>query len=219
MASDSHLVELLYQKLTVAGVKVWLDKYCLEFGKPWDEGKRIFIRSFIIHLLIINNKLGFVDGLLKSRIFVPLFSRGAINHPTNKRQNISELTTTSPVDNFLLEQRLALELNKRELIELISPIMVGDCDEMTNTYNNYFGGGCHPVTKDVVVEEIEKRIVSELDRQSLGLPLFEELGVKSIIDAIFKNQGCFIVGSLDESIDKIVSSITQAKQDLEYIVG
>ena len=39
VASDSHLVELLYHKLTAAGVKVWWDKQCLEFGKPWDEGK------------------------------------------------------------------------------------------------------------------------------------------------------------------------------------
>ena len=124
----------------------------------------------------------------------------------------------------MLEQRLALELNKRELIELVSPIMVGDCDPITNTYNNYFSGGCHPSTKDVVVEAIEKSIISELDRQSLGLPLFDDLGVKSIIDAIFKNQGCFIVGSLDESVEKIVTSITQATKDLDekdniYIVG
>ena len=165
-----------------------------------------------------------MDGLLKSRIFVPLFSRGAINHPYNRRQNISELKTDSPIDNFLLEQRLALELNKRGLIELVSPIMIGDCEESTNMFNNYFESGCHPNTKDVVVEEIEKRIISELDRQSLGLPLFDNLGVKTIIDTIFKNQGCFIVGSLDESVEKIVSSITQAKHDLDkkddiYIVG
>ena len=156
-----------------------------------------------------------MDGLLKSRIFVPLFSRGAINHPTKSRQNISYLKTDSPIDNFLLEQRLALELNKRGLIELISPIMIGDCDELTKNYNNYFGGGCHPSMNDVVVEKIEETIIKELDRQSLGSPLFDNLGVKTIIDNIQKNQGCFIEGSLNDSIEKIVGNITQAIQNLD----
>ena len=35
VASDSHHVKMLYEKLTEKGLKVWLDQKCLLFGKPW----------------------------------------------------------------------------------------------------------------------------------------------------------------------------------------
>lgn len=54
--SDLQHVAFLYEVLTSKGMKVWWDKKCLLPGVPWE--------------------VGFTDGLLKSRIFVPVFSRG-----------------------------------------------------------------------------------------------------------------------------------------------
>ena len=65
------------------------DKVRLEPGQSWEEG--------------------FCDGLLKSRIFLPILSRGAINHPDKSWQNFSQLTTDSNCDNVLLEHLLSLE--------------------------------------------------------------------------------------------------------------
>ena len=38
---------------------------------------------------------GFANGLVNSRIFIPILSKNAINHPTIDRQNFGSLTSTS----------------------------------------------------------------------------------------------------------------------------
>ena len=105
--SDSEFVEVLYDILTKMGLKVYLDKKCLKPGVPWEEG--------------------FCDGLVSSRVFVPVLSRGAINNSTKDWQNLSKHTSSSN-DNVLLEYRMALELKAGGLLEKIYPIMVGDID-------------------------------------------------------------------------------------------
>ena len=87
---------------------------------------------------------GFCDGLLKSRIFLPILSRGAINHPDKSWQNFSQLTAESNCDNVLLEHLLSLELQTRGLVERIYPVMIGDLSGDPGIYANYFGSGCHP---------------------------------------------------------------------------
>ena len=62
---------------------------------------------------------GFCRGLVSSRTFVCLLSRGAINSPTEPRQNFGALTTDSACDNVLLEQQLALELGQLGLVEKV----------------------------------------------------------------------------------------------------
>ena len=79
---------------------------------------------------------------MRSRIFVPILSRGAINDAKSTRQNFALLTKDSVCDNVLLEHRLALELRDRKLIEKIYPIMIGDYEDMTQSYSNYFASGC-----------------------------------------------------------------------------
>lgn len=81
---------------------------CLEDGKNWKEG--------------------FCAGLINSKLFLPLFSKMAINHPTVTRQNFSHLTVDSSCDNLFLEQRFALELLKIGLLEHIFPVLIGDFD-------------------------------------------------------------------------------------------
>ena len=90
-------------------------------------------------------------------MFVPLLSRNAF---VNNNQNISNLTTSSPIDNVLLEYRIAAELQTRNMIELICPVMIGDYERDSNTYNNYFKCGSHPnlsTVATVVVDSIEYR--------------------------------------------------------------
>ena len=97
--SDQAKVSLLFEALTAAGLKVWWDKHSLEPGMPWEEG--------------------FTNGLLKSRVFVPLLSRFAIHHPSETSQNFCLLREDSDCDNLLLELRLALDLQARGLVENI----------------------------------------------------------------------------------------------------
>ena len=84
--------------------------------------------------------------LCKSRVFVPILSRKAF---VNQSQNILTLNNTSPIDNVLLEYRLAAELQQRNMIELVCPIMIGDYDESNKTYANYFKSGSHPSLNNV----------------------------------------------------------------------
>jgi hypothetical protein len=60
--SDLETAALLYETLTRKGLKVWWDKTCLLPGVPWE--------------------VGFTDGLLKSRIFLPIFSREYVANST-----------------------------------------------------------------------------------------------------------------------------------------
>lgn len=100
VASDASHVQYLYELLTTAGLKVWWDKMCLKAGENWKEG--------------------FCSGLVNSRTFVCLISRGAINHPTNTRQSYAILKEDSGCDNVLLEHRLAMELRGMGIIEKVT---------------------------------------------------------------------------------------------------
>jgi hypothetical protein len=106
VASDSHHVEYLYNRLRSHGIRVWWDKECLKSGLPWEEG--------------------LCSGLVDSKTFVCLLSREAINHPAKERQKFSKLEVESPCDNVLLEHQLALQLRSLRLIGNIFPIMIGD---------------------------------------------------------------------------------------------
>ena len=103
VASDSGHVERLYDLLTASGLKVWWDKKCLKPGENWKEG--------------------FCGGLVNSRTFVCLLSRGAINHPSIAWQNFGNLKEDSRCDNVLLEHRLALELKGLGLVEKVMGIL------------------------------------------------------------------------------------------------
>ncbi|CAN0448062.1 unnamed protein product, partial [Ectocarpus fasciculatus] len=106
VSSDTEVAEKLYDRLTAAGMRVWMDKRCLQAGELWE--------------------VGFCRGLSSSRIFVPLLSREGINNNTVPWQNYSSLSESSACDNVLLEQRLALELKARGMIERICPVFIGE---------------------------------------------------------------------------------------------
>jgi hypothetical protein len=166
-------------------------------------------------------KDGFCDGLVKSRMFVPILSRGAINNPKNDRSNFAKLTANSPCDNVLLEHNLALELSTRGLIEKILPIMIGDekKSEIGLVYGNYFSDGCDPKVGDVVVKSVYTDLVEHLDRLCLGSPLLGELSVAKIKSDILVNQGRFIQNSLEESIQLTVGDVLKMKKTLQRLTA
>ena len=206
VASDAMHAEILYKSLTESGVKVWWDKACLLPGVPWEEG--------------------FCDGLVKSRAFVPLLSRAAINHPSIPKQNFCRLTEESLCDNVLLESRLALELRDRGLIEKIFPIMIGDKQYSKEyaimsdsvdlrmkdrsvksfVYSDYFLSGCHPRAPNLVVAAVEAKLWFHLERQGLGAPLRESLSVSDILNELTANQGGHVKGPGDGETEFIAIS-------------
>lgn len=193
VASDADLAEYLYNSLTKIGLRVYWDKVSLKAGVNWEEG--------------------FCDGLVSSRIFVPLLSRDSINHSTIPWQNFSSLEENSRCDNVFLEHRLALELHHLGLLEYIHPLMIGDSangksvpvDE--RVYSNYFKTGCNPNTKDVQVTSVEEKVLMHMDRQGLGGSVANFVSVKAVLSAITSFQGFFVEGKGSEALLGAVEAI------------
>ena len=202
VASDSNHVKMLYDLLTSKGLKVWWDQKCLEPGVPWKEG--------------------FCAGLVSSRTFVCLLSRLAANDPNNIKQNYSLLKTDSPTDNCLLEQRLALELRELGLIEKIFPVFIGDRDEHTGEYSDFFRSGCLPNAPAIVVDSVEADLLFYMDSQALGTPVQPQKTVLSILNDITACQGAFIRGMADvafrDASDAIVHMLSTPEPE-ESTIG
>ena len=134
---------------------------------------------------------GFCDGLVRSRIFIPLLSRGGLH-------NFTKLQADSNCDNVLLEYNLALELRERGLVEFIYPIMIGDCTvdaALGEVYGEYFRGGCYPdLTQngECCVDSVCAKLTEHLSRLALGSMLLEKLSIGAILYKICINQGNFI---------------------------
>ena len=187
--SDASTAELLYDALTSHGLKVWWDKKCLLPGEPWEEG--------------------FCKGLVSSTVFLPIYSKAAINHPTNLRQSFGLLTANSPCDNMYLEQRLALELRDRGLIEKIFPVFVGE-KQADGNHTRYQFQADHPTLPDVRVAAVEDKLIGHLDGQGLGLPYHMDMTVADVIGAVTKYQGSFVEGSMAESFaNAVVPAVTK----------
>ena len=183
--SDLHHCELMYEMLTEKGLRVWWDMKCLQPGVDWEEG--------------------FCEGLIKSRAFVPLWSRTGL-------QNFETLTESSRLDNVLLEYRLAVELNSFNLIEFVFPIMIGDCsgdcaDPRACSYTNYYKSGCGPRCPNIVVKSVEEKLCEHLNNQGLGAPIVPNPTVKGIFQSYSNYQGGFIQGVGGEAFATVVESI------------
>ena len=178
-ATELALVETLHYKLTAHGLHVFWDKRCLADGKNWEEG--------------------FAAGLCDSGIFVPVISRAAT------KSHFEKLAVDSSVDNVLLEHRLSLELEKRELITHIYPVYVGDTSSSGN-YTNYFASCAVPNASDIQVKKLEESAISHLDNLGLGSPLLPDITVKGIVEKINKSSGGFIEGDYND-LDGILSSL------------
>jgi len=181
--SDLHVAQALYDALVAKGVNVWWDQRCLQPGEPWEEG--------------------FCKGLIKSATFLPIFSRGAINDPSNPRQNFGALRHDSPCDNCLLEQRLALELKERGLVEKIYPLFVGRTHP-DGAYERYVLVGDdadHPQLPTEPVAAVEQCVIAHLDAQGLGLPYQMNMPVAAVVNSVLRFQGSFVQGDLAQSLE------------------
>ena len=135
VATDLPHVETLHRLLQKAGLKVWWDKTSLEPGEPWD------IAAF--------------KGMLKSKIFIPLVSRGSL-------QRMATLDKGAACDNMYLEFVLALELRERGSLDKIFPLMLGDIDEANGRYSKFTFRGpnpCYPTSfPELVVESVDAKV-------------------------------------------------------------
>jgi hypothetical protein len=194
VASDADLVERLYDKLVSKGVPVWWDKKCLLPGRPWEEG--------------------FVDGLNRADVFVPVMSKKAL-------AEFSNLTPNSPCDNVLLEHQLALELMKRDNLRRIFPVWVGELENhphLGDIYDDFFKGNCMPNSPDVVVTAIDEKLVGHLQRMGKGAPQLSETErtVRATLKAICLHQGAVLSGVKRDAIDIVVAKIDVMWRDQGY---
>lgn len=203
--SDAEHAKLVYDKLTDAGYKVWLDQVSLLKGDSWIEG--------------------FCDGLIKSRIFIPIISKSSINSESAKQSNFAELKADSKVDNVLLEYWLALELQHRGFVDKIYPLLVGtkgldENDDTKEVYGNFFKENGVPNLEDeVVVKEVEDLLGVQLERMCLGSAILNSLSVGTILTTILKNQGRLIEGEIDTAFDQISGDIEQMKTRILALGG
>ena len=188
VAADAKKVEMFYNSLTAAGKKVWWDKKCLLNGMPWEEG--------------------FCKGLINSRAFVCLISADAINHSTNTRSSFTKLTKDSPCDNVLLEHQVALELRDQGMLEYIFPVFIGSENASDPTKVDRFDfSNLAGLSNTVVVDAVLEKMREHMDREALGSPLHPQRTVKQTMDAITANQGGFMEGDIQTSVDSITQGI------------
>jgi serine/threonine protein kinase/ankyrin repeat protein len=200
VASDTEHVRLLYDLLTAAGMKVWLDTECLKAGVNWETG--------------------FCSGLVSSRYFVCVISKDGINKANVDRQNFGRLTETSACDNVFLEYRLALELMELGLIEKIFPVFIGDrvvekdsSNEKDGApsavkYVNFFTSNGLPASvPQVRVSEVERLVALHMEELGLGSPILDQKNttVAAVLSAMLKFQGFKIEGAASEAFPKAVS--------------
>lgn len=143
---------------------------------------------------------------------MPILSRGAINDPTNDRQNFSRLTETSPCDNVLLEHSLALEFQHRGLIERIYPVLLGEAYSINGEdgFAHYFNTGCHPdLQGNIVVKSVRDKIDFHLDRLCLGTPLVSDFCVRTVEKEILSNQGKVADGATKPLLAAITKDIRE----------
>jgi hypothetical protein len=174
------------------------DKVCLARGVPWEEG--------------------FCAGLIDSRVFDCLFSRGAINHPSRAPHNFSQLSAESNCDNVFLEYCLALQLSELGLMEKMYPVMIEDAVDESITpspsYTHYFQSGCNPEAADVCVTAVESKVWEFLDKQVLVASVWENKTVAMILEKILANQGGFVNGEGTKAFEMIADEIFNMKLEM-----
>jgi hypothetical protein len=220
---DYFTAQKLFAMLTAVGFRVWYvlisdhiivvtqtssrwdDKY-LETGESWETC--------------------FSEGLLQSRVYMPILSRFAINHPRDESQNFTQLKSDSPYDKLLLEYLYALELQSRGLLFKIYPVLLGDVVEVDSLgmtkreYVNYFNSQCHPTfsedNKSTEVYSTTSKCAELLMKLGLGTPLLTEMTISRTLKKILENQGKVVVGSEATALDDIITDAEVMIRNLKF---
>jgi len=162
---------------------VFLDSKCLQDGVDWE--------------------VGFCDGLVRSRCFVPVLSRAGIE------ARFAALHEDSYCDNVLLEYRLAVELQRRGLVQRLFPVFVGDEAKASFGYDKYYPA---PTASQSHVVAVEDKLRQHLDRQGLGAPIETRPSVAQVLGRITKCQGGFVVG--EGSLEALLAPLADRVKDM-----
>ena len=138
-----------------------------------------------------------------------LWSRNDINHPIIDRQSFARLMEDSPCDNVLLEHQLALELRGLGYIEKLFPVLIGDFDDGTNSYSDFFQTDCWPQCPAVSVTAVKSDVRLYMSDQGLGSPLLPDITVREVMGQFRACQGGFIVGNKDKSFTTLADTIVR----------
>ena len=179
VASDRELARRLYDELSALTIeetgqklRVYLDQQRLEDGQRWDSG--------------------FMEGLTKSWVFVPIVSVGSV-------RPMSQLTSAEDwCDNVLLEWTAALELHQRGRIKSVLPLLASRGDFFSDAQDAFGGIGALPThVSSATMEQVTMHLqetsgdssiagLGELLQQASGQP---EPSVQGVVQSLLKFQG------------------------------
>lgn len=112
VASDQDVAEKLYYVLSAKNILCFLDKKCLQAAKKW--------------------KNGFIQGLQKSRVFVPLISSAGLQPCRSRERDHSH-------DNVLIEYEYALQniQSGKQVDGYICPVLVAAYSSSTGGLHKF----------------------------------------------------------------------------------
>jgi hypothetical protein len=185
VASDRELARRLHDSLSTRTIeatgqklRVYLDATRLEDGQRWDTG--------------------FMEGLSKSWVFVPIVSVGCVQ----PMMGLSEAEDWC--DNVLLEWTAALELHQRGTIKAVLPLLSGQDNFFSDAQAAFGGVPALPATVSATtMEQVAMHLpedtddgsidgLRELVQQATGEP---EPTIRNIVSALLKFQGIKVSAS------------------------
>jgi hypothetical protein len=209
VASDRELARRLHDSLSALTIeetgqkmRVYLDATRLEDGQRWDTG--------------------FMEGLSKSWVFVPIVSAGCVQ----PMMGLSEAEDWC--DNVLLEWTAALELHQRGTIKAVLPLLTGQGSFFRDAKAAFGGVSALPGTVSAAtMEQVTMHLqehtdngsierLRELLQQATGEP---EPTIRNIVNALLKFQGIKVTaggagtahshGHLSVGIDDLTECISR----------
>jgi serine/threonine protein kinase len=217
---DRTIAEMLSAALKEAGLTVWVQHD--SEGDEWTKGDA-------------GEEDIFFDGMVSSRIFLPIITPSALYHRYGESGNWDALNEYSDSDSLLLEYWLALELRLRGFVEKIYPVFVsqeGDQNKETVASIKYykdkqaegedgsdlmqepfFKFKLMPSLPHVVVRQTQDEVRDILYTYFLGSPHHEEMTVYKIVSDIVRSTGKIVPRMTEGKGLTIAHEIAQILED------
>lgn len=199
---DRGIAQALYEALVARGLRVFWDSKCLLTGRDWAQA--------------------FCAALAKSRAFVPLVSKGAIES-WGGPPSPGRLTRDKPCDNVMLEHILAQELRWQGLVRLVIPVFIGSelggaaavaVSDGGPAHGDWFADGSRPEPAvDEPVESVARAVREHMDDLGLGSPHFPLVTAKGLIEELTKVQATFVRGNRAAALADVVDRIAKGVAD------